>query len=70
MFDLLGGGVVLLLAFLSTTSETEDQVEGGLLLDVVVTEGAAIFQLLTSEDQPLLIWGDPYKEEKGERNVK
>jgi hypothetical protein len=32
--------------------------EGGLLLDVVVRKGAAILQLLTGEDQPLLVRGD------------
>ena len=39
-----------------SSSETQHQVEGGLLLDVIVAQGSAIFQLLTSEDQPLLIW--------------
>jgi len=33
--------------------------QSGLLLDVVVGQSAAIFQLLASKDQPLLIWGDP-----------
>merc|ERR1712223_720008 len=32
--------------------------EGALLLDVVVREGSSVLQLLASEDQPLLIWGD------------
>jgi len=32
--------------------------ESGLLLDVVVREGPAIFQLLASKDQPLLIRRD------------
>ena len=32
--------------------------KSGLLLDVVVRERATIFQLLTSEDQALLVWGD------------
>ena len=34
VLDLLGGGVVLLLSLLGTSSETQDEVEGGLLLDV------------------------------------
>jgi hypothetical protein len=34
VLDLLGGGVVLLLPLLGTSSETQDEVEGGLLLDV------------------------------------
>jgi hypothetical protein len=33
-------------------------VKGGLLLDVVVGEGAAVFELLSSEDQTLLVGGD------------
>jgi len=40
------------------TTEAEHQVEGGLLLDVVVRQRAAILQLLASEDQTLLIWGN------------
>merc|ERR1711913_243567 len=32
--------------------------EGALLLDVVVRESSSVLQLLASEDQPLLIWGD------------
>ena len=41
-----------------TASESKDEVEGGLLLDVVVGEGAAVVELLTREDQSLLIRGD------------
>ena len=32
--------------------------EGGLLLDVVVREGAPVLQLLPSKDQTLLVGGD------------
>ena len=32
--------------------------EGGLLLDVVVGEGAAVLELLAGEDEALLVWGD------------
>jgi len=56
--SLFGGGVILLLAFLGTTTKAEHQVKGRLLLDVVVTQGATILQLLASEDQSLLIRGD------------
>jgi len=45
---------------LHATTETKDQVKGGLLLDVVVREGPAVFQLLASKDQPLLIRGDTF----------
>ena len=59
VLDLLGGGVDLLLALLGhTTTKAEDQVKGGLLLDVVVGEGAAVFELLSGEDQTLLVGGD------------
>ena len=40
------------------TTKTEHQVEGRLLLDVVVRKSAAILQLLAGKDQPLLIWGN------------
>lgn len=59
VLDLLGGGVDLLLALLGhATTEAEDQVEGRLLLDVVVGEGATILELLASEDETLLVWGN------------
>ena len=35
--------------------EAEDQVQGGLLLDVVVGQGAAVFELLAGKDEALLI---------------
>ena len=44
---------------LHTTTKTEHQVKGGLLLDVVVRQGTAILELLASKDQPLLVWRDP-----------
>jgi hypothetical protein len=55
---LLGLGVNLLLPLLSSPTETENQVQGGLFLDVVIRESAPILQLLSSEDQTLLIRGD------------
>ena len=50
--------VGLLLALLSTTTEAEHQVEGGLLLDVVVAERTAVLKLLAGEDQALLVGGN------------
>ena len=32
--------------------------EGGLLLDVIIRESPAVFELLTSEDKSLLVRGD------------
>merc|ERR1719159_2134158 len=43
---------------LAATTKAEHKVEGGLLLDVVVREGAAILQLFAGEDQSLLIRGN------------
>ena len=58
VLDLLGSAVLLLLPLLSTSTETEDQVKGRLLLDVVVAEGAAVLELLAGEDQALLVGWD------------
>merc|ERR1711941_144750 len=41
-----------------TTSKAEHQVERGLLLDVIVREGASILQLFPSKDKALLVWWD------------
>ena len=43
---------------LHATSEAKDKVEGGLLLDVVVSQSPPILQLLASKDQPLLVRWD------------
>ena len=45
---------------LHTTTESEDQMEGGLLLDVVVGEGSAVFELLAGEDESLLVGRDSF----------
>merc|ERR1711959_214158 len=59
-FDLvlLGLGVGLLLTLLTTSTQAEHKVQGGLLLDVVVLESAAILELLAGEDEALLVRGD------------
>jgi hypothetical protein len=43
---------------LHPTTETEHQVEGGLLLDVVVCQSATILKLLASKDKTLLVRGN------------
>ena len=58
VLDLLGGGVDLLLALLTTTTQAAHEVKGGLLLDVVVGKSTAILELLASEYQTLLVRGD------------
>jgi len=45
---------------LHTSSKSEDEMEGGLLLDVVVGEGSTVFELLSSEDESLLIRWDTF----------
>ena len=42
----------------TATPETEDKVEGRLLLDVVVQKGTSVFKLFASEDEALLVWGN------------
>jgi hypothetical protein len=60
VLDLLGRGVDLLLALLAAAAEAQDQVERGLLLDVVVGERAAVFELLAREDEALLVGGNAF----------
>merc|ERR1712188_298607 len=45
---------------LHTTAESEDEMEGGFLLDVVILEGAAVFELLSGKDESLLVWGNSF----------
>ncbi|KGL80711.1 hypothetical protein N309_08799, partial [Tinamus guttatus] len=61
-FNLQGDGLASqgLHKDLHPTSQTQHQVQGGFLLDVVVGQGASVFQLLASKDQPLLIRGDAF----------
>jgi hypothetical protein len=59
-FDIKGDGLASqgLHEDLHATTEAEHEVECGLLLDVVVLECAAVFKLLSGEDESLLIWRD------------
>ena len=45
---------------LHTTTESKDEMEGRFLLDVVVREGATVLELLSSEDESLLIRGNSF----------
>ena len=60
LFDLKGDGLASqgLDEDLHTSSKSKDQVKGGLLLDVVVSEGSAVLELLSSEDESLLVRWD------------
>ena len=44
---------------LHPTAKTEDEVEGRLLLDVIIRESTPVLELFAGEDQTLLIRGDP-----------
>ena len=44
----------------TTASKSQDEMEGWLLLDIVIRESSTIFELLTSEDKSLLIWGNTF----------
>merc|ERR1711878_209199 len=59
-FDLEGDGLASqgLDEDLHASPQSENKMEGALLLDVVVRESSSVLQLLAGEDQPLLIWGD------------
>merc|ERR1712045_176184 len=43
---------------LHTSSQSEHKMKSALLLDVVVRESSSILKLLTSKDEPLLVWGN------------
>merc|ERR1711868_337329 len=45
---------------LHTTSQSKHKMEGAFLLDVVIRESSSILQLLSSKDQPLLVWGNSF----------
>jgi len=43
-----------------SSPETKDEMKSGFLLDVVVREGAAVLELLSGEDEALLVRGDSF----------
>merc|ERR550525_1675725 len=44
----------------STTTQSQHQVQGGLLLDIVIRQSTSILQLLSCENQPLLLRRDTF----------
>jgi hypothetical protein len=42
------------------STESENEMEGGLFLDVVVLESATVLELFSSEDESLLVWGNTF----------
>merc|ERR1719408_228466 len=61
-FDIKGDGLTSegLDEDLHTSSKSENEMESGFLLDVVVGEGSSILKLLSSEDESLLIWWNTF----------
>ena len=53
-----GEGGVDLASSSSRPSESEDEVESGLLLNIVVAQSSVVFELFACEDESLLVWGD------------
>ena len=51
---------LLLLLLALATTKAQDKMQCRLLLDVVVREGAAFLELLSGEDEALLIWWDAF----------
>jgi len=45
---------------LHSSTQTQNKMKGGLLLDVVIGESATILQLLAGENQPLLVGRDAF----------
>lgn len=60
VLDLLRGGVNFFLALLGSTLKTENQINGRLLLNVVVRNGKAILELLTGEEKTQLACGNSF----------
>jgi hypothetical protein len=60
LFAVVLGSQSLQGRFDDTTTETENQVKSGFLLDVVVGQSTTIFELLASEDKTLLIRRDTF----------
>lgn len=46
--------------YLHSSPESEHEMDGALLLDVVVTQAAFILKLLAPEDESLLVYGDTF----------
>ena len=44
----------------TSSSKSEDEMEGRFLLDIVIRKSSSVFELLTSEDESLLIWGNTF----------
>jgi hypothetical protein len=48
---------------LHSSSQSQDKVQSGLLLDVVIGESSAVFELLSGENESLLVGRDTFPKE-------
>merc|ERR1719295_715039 len=60
VLDLLWGGVILLLTFLTTSSQSKYKMKSRFFLNVVITQSSSIFKLFASKNQSLLVWGNTF----------
>jgi len=45
---------------LHTSSQSQNKMESAFLLDVVIRKSSSVLELLSSKDQPLLVWGNAF----------
>jgi len=45
---------------LHASTQSKDEMESGLFLDVVVSEGSSVLELFSGEDESLLVWGNSF----------
>jgi hypothetical protein len=57
---LLNSIVMMLLTDLHASTETKDQVKGGLFLNIVIRQSPTVLKLLAGEDKTLLIWRNAF----------
>ena len=50
MLDFLWSRIYFLLALLGAAAKSQDEMEGGFFLDVVIGQRAAVFELFAGED--------------------
>merc|ERR1711967_221875 len=44
----------------TTTTETQDKMESGLFLNVIVLESSSVLELLAGKNKTLLVWGNTF----------
>ena len=52
--------IIMVITILVSTSKSQNQMNGGLFLDVVIRDQPTVLQLFSSEDELLLIWRNSF----------